>query len=176
MSNYNYNIYNRDEYVKEYNAVKRNKTVKRKKVNVAHIIIYILLSAAAVFYLLPVYVLLVTALKNFTEVNLNSMWNLPGSISLMSFVQAWAGNLDKGTMGLGGNFLNSLILVIPATLLSAFVGSINGYIFSKWKFKGSELIFTLFLFGMFIPYQSILIPLVQVCRESGCMVPWQVLF
>jgi glucose/mannose transport system permease protein len=129
--------------------------------------IYLILTAASIVYLIPVYVLLVTGLKSFTEVNLDTMWNLPASFSLQSFVQAWAGDPSKGVMGLSGNFMNSLMLVIPATLLSAALGSMNGYVLSKWKFRGADTLFTLFLFGMFIPYQSILIPLVQTLQALG---------
>lgn len=64
------------------------------------------------------------------------------------------------TLGLEQGFYNSLMLVIPATIISCFIGSINGYVLSKWKFRGADFLFTLMLFGMFLPYQSILIPLV----------------
>lgn len=63
--------------------------------------------------------------------------------------------------------MNSLYLVIPATLLSAILGAMNGYVLSKWRFRGSEIIFTMILFGMFIPYQSILIPLIQFLNQIG---------
>ncbi len=128
-------------------------------------LLYVILTVAAIVYLIPIYVLLVTALKSFEQVNLQTMWNLPSSFSLMSFVQAWSGDPSKGVMGLSRNFINSVALVVPATVFSAFLGSMNGYVLSKWKFRGSETLFTLFLFGMFIPYQSILIPLVQTLAK-----------
>jgi len=130
-------------------------------------LIYILLILACALYLIPVYVLLVTGLKSFAEVNLDTMWNLPASFSLQSFVRAWVGDPLNGVLGLSGNFSNSLLLVVPATLLSAILGSMNGYVLSKWKFRGADTLFTLFLFGMFIPYQSILIPLVQTLQAMG---------
>ena len=70
-------------------------------------------------------------------------------------------NFIAGYKQLAPNLNNSLIMVIPEALLSAFLGSLNGYLLSKWKFRGSNLLFTFILFGMFIPYQSILIPLVK---------------
>ncbi|HID15646.1 MAG TPA: carbohydrate ABC transporter permease [Candidatus Atribacteria bacterium] len=130
-------------------------------------LIYILLIITAIIYLIPVYVLLATSLKDFSEVSLKNMWNLPKHITFNSFKDAWEGSEKKGYRGLKTSFLNSLYLVIPATILSSFLGSMNGYVFSKWKFKGSDTIFPLILFGMFIPYQSILIPLVQVLRKIG---------
>jgi len=111
------------------------------------------LLAFAAFFLLPVWLMLITGLKQFTEVDLAHMWDLPSGIFLDNFAAAF----DK----LGPNLLNSVLLAIPAAGISAVLGSMNGYVLSKWKFRGSDLIFTAFLFGMFIPYQSILIPLVQ---------------
>ncbi len=126
--------------------------------------LYILLVAMALFYLAPVYVLVVTSLKSFAEVGLDRMWNLPASLSFASFTKAWFGSASEGMPGLSRNFTNSLSLAIPATLISAMLGSINGYVLSKWKFRGADIVFPLLLFGMFIPYQSILIPLVQTLQ------------
>ena len=130
-------------------------------------ILYIVLVAFAIFYLTPIYILLITGLKSYAEVSLHSMWDLPKTLSLDSFAKAWFGSPNEGFRGLGDNFWNSLQLAIPATLLSAFLGSMNGYVLSKWKFKGSNTLFMLLLFGMFIPYQSILIPLVQLLQKMG---------
>lgn len=128
-------------------------------------LLYIVLIAGAVFYLLPVYILLVTSLKSYAEVNLATMWSLPSGFHLDSFRQAWFGDPAKGTLGLANNFYNSLKLAIPATIFSALLGSLNGYVLSKWKFRGSDVIFTLILFGMFIPYQSVLIPMMQTLQR-----------
>ena len=123
--------------------------------------IYFFLVVASAFFLLPIFLLLNTGLKSYADVSLSTMWNLPKEIGFESFKQAWEGSVTGGYRGLHENFMNSIWLAVPASLLSAFIGSINGYIFSKWKFRGSNLLFALLLFGMFIPYQSILIPLVQ---------------
>jgi glucose/mannose transport system permease protein len=116
-----------------------------------------LLSLLTVFFLLPVYVMLITGLKPFAEVSLARMWELPSGIYIDNFQAAFS--------ALGPNLLNSVMLAIPAAILSALLGSMNGYILSKWKFRGSDVIFTAFLFGMFIPYQAILIPLVQFMQQ-----------
>ncbi len=121
------------------------------------VLAYSALVIAALFYLTPIYVLLVTALKPLKDVSVSTMWNLPIHFSSSGF----AGAFQK----LWPNMKNSFILVIPATLISAFLGSINGYIFSKVRFRGDNLIFTLILFGMFIPYQSILFPLIQFLQK-----------
>ena len=111
------------------------------------------------FFLIPIYVVLVTSLKPLDQVSLQTMWDLPTGIDVANYVLAW----EK----LGPSLGNSLLLVIPGALIAALLGSLNGYVLSKWKFPGSEVIFTLILFGMFIPYQAILIPLVQTVRELG---------
>ena len=86
---------------------------------------------------------------------------------LDSFLSAWNGDPSKGTIGLSNNFMNSMKLAIPATILSAIIGSLNGYVLAKWKFPGANFIFALILFGMFIPYQSILIPLMLTLQAWG---------
>ncbi|MHA1569680.1 MAG: carbohydrate ABC transporter permease [Alphaproteobacteria bacterium] len=123
------------------------------------IVLYGLLVAFALFFLLPIYVMLITSFKSLTEVQNTSMWALPRELTL----SAWA----MAGVKLGRGVLNSLLLTIPATALSSLIGSLNGYCLSKWKFRGSNLLFTLVLFGMFIPYQSVLIPLVGFLRQVG---------
>jgi glucose/mannose transport system permease protein len=115
---------------------------------------YAILILLALFYLLPVYLLVLTGLKPISEVDLKTMWALPvAGIHFDNFI--------AGYKQLAPNLNNSLAMVIPEALLSALLGSFNGYLLSKWKFRGSNVIFSLILFGMFIPYQSILIPLVK---------------
>lgn len=115
---------------------------------------YLMLMAFAIVYLLPVYLMLLTGFKPISEVDLKTMWNLPtAGLHIDNFI--------SGYQQLGPNLNNSLLMVIPEAILSALLGSVNGYLLAKWKFRGSNLIFSLVLFGMFIPYQSILIPLVK---------------
>lgn len=121
--------------------------------------LYIPLVFMAVFYLLPMYVMVVTSFKSFAEVDLKTMWNLPLGIHFDNFVEAFS----KLAPSLG----NSFAMVIPATLISSMLGSLNGYVLAKWKFRGADIIFPFILFGMFIPYQSILIPLVQFMKAVG---------
>jgi len=111
----------------------------------------------SIFYLLPMYVMLVTGFKPFEEVDLKTMWALPRHIAFDNYVEAFR--------HLAPSLRNSFVMVIPATIISSFLGSINGYVLAKWKFKGADVIFPLILFGMFIPYQSILIPLVQFMKS-----------
>jgi glucose/mannose transport system permease protein len=116
-------------------------------------LIWLALAAMFLFYLMPVYVMVINGLKEAQEVSLSTMWNLPAEFTGGGFLAAWT--------RLKPNMVNSLLMVIPATIISSFIGAINGYLLSKWKFRGSDVLFTLMLFGFFIPYQAILIPLVQ---------------
>lgn len=125
--------------------------IKNKKI--LRIVLYLLLIICSIYFLVPIYVLLVTGLKSFEAVNLEHMWALPENVTLASFAKAFYKLLP--------NLRNSFYLTIPATIISSIIGSLNGYILSKWKFKGANILFVIILFGMFIPYQSILIPLVQ---------------
>jgi len=121
---------------------------------------YLILGAllgCMVFFLMPVYVMVITGLKEANNVSLSTMWNLPQELSGGGFVEAWH--------RLVPNLGNSLMITIPATIISAIWGSINGYVFAKWKFRGSNVLFALLVFGMFIPYQSILIPLIQFLQR-----------
>lgn len=129
------------------------------------VLLYLVLLFFVIFYLLPVYVLLVTSLKSFQEVSLKTMWNLPTRPSFESFARAWKGDRARGLRGLSQNFMNSVYLTIPATLISTLLGAMNGYVLTKWRFRYSNLIFAILLYGMFIPYQSVLIPLVRVMQK-----------
>jgi glucose/mannose transport system permease protein len=116
-------------------------------------LILIVLLLSALFFLMPIYVMVVTGLKQAQNVSLSTMWQLPAHLSGGGFYEAWR--------RLYPNLGNSLQLAIPATILSSILGAINGYIFAKWKFRGSNTLFAVLVFGLFIPYQSILIPLIQ---------------
>ncbi|MBE2184391.1 MAG: carbohydrate ABC transporter permease [Anaerolineae bacterium] len=119
----------------------------------SRVLVYALLIFFAVLFLLPVYMVIMTSFKGTAEVNISTMWQLPQTFS----IDAWRTAYERLAPGLS----NSFLLVIPATVISAILGSLNGYVLSKWKFPGANIIFPLMLFGMFIPYQAILIPLVQ---------------
>jgi glucose/mannose transport system permease protein len=125
----------------------------------ARYLIYLPLLLVSIFYLIPMYVIVVTGFKSFDEVSLKTMWNLPSTISFDNYYEAF----NK----LAPYMWNSINMVVPAAVLSAFIGSINGFVLARWKFRGANIIFPLILFGMFIPYQSIFIPLVEFMRAIG---------
>ncbi len=121
--------------------------------------IYLVLLALAAFYLLPFYVMFITGLKPYKDVNVIRMWELPKDFYMGSFAEAW--------LSVSPNIRNSAIVTIPAAIVSSFIGSINGYVFAKWRFRGSDTLFVLFVVGLFLPFQGILIPLVRVLLFVG---------
>jgi glucose/mannose transport system permease protein len=120
---------------------------------------YLALLVVAGFFLLPVYLVVITSLKHPSAISLTTTWRLPEVWYWQSFVDAWNAFAPK--------LRNSFMLTIGATIISALMGSMNGYVLSKWRFPGANVIFPLMLFGMFIPYQSILIPLFEFLRSVG---------
>ncbi len=123
------------------------------------VVVYVPLLILVAFFLMPLYVVLITGFKPNSEATPQSMWTPPTTLDVSAFVAAFN--------TLAPNLLNSALLVIPGSILSAALGSVNGFVLSRWHFRGANLIFVLILFGMFIPYQAILIPLVQVMQTMG---------
>jgi len=121
--------------------------------------VYVLLLIVLAIFLVPIYMAVITALKNPAEISLSTAWKLPSRPYWKSFADALKLLLPS--------LKNSVVLTVTGTIISALVGSLNGFVFSKNRFRGSEILFTFFLFGMFIPYQIILIPLFQVLRSIG---------
>ncbi|WP_417563941.1 carbohydrate ABC transporter permease [Microbacterium sp.] len=130
---------------------------------------YVLLIVFVVVVLMPVYVLLVTSLKPPSDVSAATSWGLPlrwpwqaGPDGLTGF-ENWSTAWDALAAPLGRTFL----LAIPAAIISAMLGSMNGFVLSRWRFPYANVVFTLILFGMFIPYQAIMVPLVQMKTALG---------
>jgi len=121
--------------------------------------IYVVLIVATAAFLLPVYLVLVTSLKEPAEISLSTTWQFPSSLHWDSYSEV--------VQAFGPRIQNSLSLVFSATIISSVAGSMNGYVFAKWRLPGENLLFPLMLFGMFIPYQAILIPLFEFMRDIG---------
>ena len=108
--------------------------------------------------LMPVYVLFITSFKGAGEADPSRTWFLPTEWDTANWVRAWE--------ALKGGMLNSLMMVIPSSIISAMLGSANGFVLSKWRFPGANIVFTLILFGMFIPYQAVMIPLMRLVTQA----------
>lgn len=122
----------------------------------------------AAYFLLPLYVMVVTSLKDMDQVREGSLLALPGSPTLASWAKAWRSactGTDCG--GLQPFFMNSLLMVVPAVGVSTAIGALNGYVLSKWRFRGSETMFAMLLFGVFMPMQVVLLPMSQVLGWLG---------
>lgn len=132
------------------------------------IVIYGLLLLAAFYYILPLYVMIVTSLKGMPEIRLGNIFSPPVEVTFEPWVKAWSQactglNCD----GLSRGFWNSVIITVPSVLVSIAVASVNGYALSNWRFRGSDLFFTILIIGAFIPYQVMLYPMVIILRTMG---------
>ena len=125
---------------------------------------YLLLVVFAAIILTPLYVVLVTSFKSPSEYSSLTAWSFPKEIFGGGWAAAWN--------ALAPAMLRSLVLAVVASVISSFLGSMNGYAFSKLRFPGATVIFTLFLFGMFIPYQAILIPLQSLMIQVQSTAEW----
>ena len=132
------------------------------------VIIYALLALFAVYYLMPLFVMVITSLKTLDEIRAGNLLSLPASISWEAWVKAW-GSACTGVdcSGLKGNFLNSVRFVVPAVMISTLIGAFNGYVLTMWRFKGSDVMFGALLVGCFIPFQVILLPMAQTLGYIG---------
>ena len=133
-----------------------------------NIFLYGTLIMVALYYMLPLYVMIVTSLKGMPEIRLGNIFAPPVEITFEPWVKAWAEactglNCD----GLSRGFWNSVRITIPSVILSIAIASVNGYALANWRFKGANVFFTILIFGAFIPYQVMLYPIVILLREIG---------
>ncbi|MGL4994839.1 MAG: carbohydrate ABC transporter permease [Deefgea sp.] len=130
--------------------------------------IYAALVFAALYYLIPLYVMLTTSVKSMEEIRVGNLLSLPQSISFAAWDKAWSSACTGVSCeGLSGYFMNSVKMVIPAVLISTVLGAINGYVLSKWRFPGSNVVFAMILFGVFMPFQVLLLPMAQTLGWMG---------
>ena len=142
----------------------------KKAFSRSNIIIYGTLIVISIYYLLPLWVMIMTSLKGMPEIRMGNIFSPPLEITFEPWVKAWSYactgiNCD----GLSRGFWNSVKILIPSLILSLSVASVNGYALANWKFKGSEVFFTILIFGAFIPYQIMIYPIVILLREIGLM-------
>ncbi|MEP0520474.1 MAG: carbohydrate ABC transporter permease [Hyphomicrobiales bacterium] len=133
-----------------------------------NIVLYGTLFVVAVYYLLPLYVMVVTSLKGMPEIRLGNIFAPPVEITFEPWVKAWSEactglNCD----GLSRGFWNSVRILIPSVAISILIASVNGYALANWRFKGANIFFTILIFGAFIPYQVMIYPIVIILREMG---------
>lgn len=136
--------------------------------NISRMAVYAVLLVAAFFFLAPLYVMLVTSFKDAEQIRSGNLLSLPTSLNFESWQLAWStACTGVDCRGLKPYFWNSVSMAVPAVLISTLWGALNGYVLSMWKFKGSDLLFGFILFGVFMPFQVVLLPMSQVLGFMG---------
>ena len=151
---------------------------KPNRISAARIIVYCVLVVAAVYYLLPLYVMVSTSLKDLDEVRQGNIFAIPIRPTFDAWWKAWnTACTGLYCEGLKVGFWNSVQITVPSVLVSILIASVNGYALSYWRFRGSEVFFTILIIGSFIPYQVMLYPLVIITRELSIFgTLWGVIF
>ena len=138
------------------------------RINLHRLVLWGILLLFALWFLAPLYVMVVTSLKDADQVRSGNLLSLPTAPTFSSWSKAWStACTGVECNGLQPYFWNSVLMVVPAVLVSTLLGSINGYVLSKWKFRGSETLFAFMLFGVFMPMQVVLLPMSQVLGWLG---------
>jgi glucose/mannose transport system permease protein len=136
--------------------------------SVGRFLVYAVLVLASVFFLLPLYAMLVTSFKDAQEIRSSALLALPHALNTAAWSTAWSSACTGvDCQGLRPFFWNSVWMVLPAVAISTVWGALNGYVLSLWKFRGSDALFGLLLFGVFMPYQVVLLPMSQVLGWLG---------
>jgi glucose/mannose transport system permease protein len=141
---------------------------KLTNINIGRTLIYLILLFFAFIYLAPLYVMFTTSLKDIEEIRSGNLMALPMDPTFYAWKKAWSSACTGSECeGLAPYFWNSVRIVFPAVIISTILGAFNGYALAKWKFKGSEFIFGALLFGCFIPFQVILLPMAKLLGSLG---------
>jgi len=132
------------------------------------VVVYTLLILFALYYLMPLFVMITTSLKTLDDIRGGNLLALPAEITFEAWAKAWSSACTGVDCdGLKRNFWNSVSFVVPAVLISTLIGAVNGYVLTMWRFRGSDLLFTLLLLGCFIPFQVVLLPMAQTLGYLG---------
>lgn len=135
---------------------------------IARVAIYALLIFFALYFLAPLFVMIITSVKSMDEIRTGTLISLPQAPTFAAWVKAWgSATIGVSNAGIKGYFWNSIQITVPAVLISTMFGAVNGYVLSKWKFKGSDAFFAMLLLGCFIPFQVILLPMARTLGILG---------
>ncbi|GEO16393.1 carbohydrate ABC transporter permease [Microvirga aerophila] len=150
------------------NATVQPQGRRPRRLTAGRIGVYVFLVTAALFFLLPLWIMVMTSLKPMDEIRLGNIVALPATLTLEAWSRAWSSactGLECNGISVG--FWNSVRILIPSVILSIIVGAINGYALSFWRVKGANVMFGVLLLGAFIPYQVFLYPLVRIFSTTG---------
>lgn len=138
------------------------------RLDLGRIVLYAVLLACAVVFLMPVYVMVVNSFKPLDEIRGGNLMSLPVDWTVAPWLSAWStAQIGVQPTGLRPFFINSFLLVIPAVVLSTLIGALNGYILTQFRFRGANLMFAAMLFSVFIPFQIVLIPMAKTLGFLG---------
>ena len=141
---------------------------RRHGIPVARIILFILLGLFALVYLLPFFFMVITSLKSLDEIRAGNLVALPNVVTFQPWIDAWGkACIGLTCEGIHGYFWNSVKMAVPAVAIATLVGAFNGYVLTKWRFRGADIVFALILFGCFIPFQIVLVPMAQILGLLG---------
>jgi glucose/mannose transport system permease protein len=140
----------------------------RRVLSRTNVMLYGTLIVIALYYLLPLYVMVVTSLKGMPEIRMGNIFAPPMEITFAPWKKAWAEactgiNCD----GLSRGFMNSVYITVPSVIVSIAIASVNGYALANWRFRGADVFFTILILGAFIPYQVMIYPIAILLREMG---------
>ncbi len=139
-----------------------------KRYLLGRLFIWALLLAAATLYLGPIYVVLSTSLKDLAEIRAGALLDLPHELNFTAWREAWSSAcIGVRCEGLRPYFLNSVIMSVPSVAISTLIGALSGYALSLFRFRGANIIFALMLFGCFIPFQIVILPMAQTLGYLG---------
>lgn len=143
-------------------------TLSTGKFGIGRLALYLVLFVFAIYYLLPLYVMLANSFKPLAEIRQGDMLALPQVWTLDPWRSAWStAQIGIQATGLKPYFVNSIVMVVPAVLLSTLLGALNGYVLTKWRFRGDGVVFGLILLSCFIPFQIVLIPMAKMLGVLG---------
>ncbi len=135
---------------------------------ISRAVIYVALLIFVVYFLAPLFIMIITSIKPMSEIRTGTLISLPRNPTVEPWLRAWgSATIGVSNEGIKGFFVNSLKITIPAVLISTLIGAVNGYVLSKWKFKGSDTFFAMLLLGCFIPFQVILLPMARTLGLLG---------
>ena len=139
-----------------------------KNSRITMVMIYVTLVVFALFYLVPLFVMVANSLKPLSEITGGNMMALPKQWTIAPWLKAWStAQIGVEPTGLKPYFINSLMMVVPAVIISSIIGALNGYVLTKWRFKGDTIIFGLMLFSCFIPFRLFSFPMAMVLGKLG---------
>ncbi len=139
-----------------------------KPFNLSRALLYTMLLFFCLVYLMPLFVMVITSFKTLPDIKAGNLMSLPKEWVFDAWSKAWSSACTGvACEGVKGYFWNSFQMVIPAVAISTLLGAFNGYVVSKWQFRGSNLFFSLMLFGCFIPFQVILLPMAATLGKLG---------